>query len=536
MRREIDYWKYGCLIGFLFICCIALIERFEKDTFQSQLYECQIEGKPDQNFSYAEVRCWIPKSAIKLNGVICLVQHPQGAADIHLKDPGPWIDLAARHGWAFLSICFTGADSDIPWDKADCGSGEALLRALNELSDRSNKKEFRKSPLVLVGVCQAGQFAYEFSAYAPQRVRAFVTIGGGEHDPQKAGRASLVPGFLVAASDRDEASFENMAQLFSQGQKSLAPWAFSVESLAIYDQGLCSKVVSQYIEDSVEAARDGVLLSKTPSSCVIDSKWIKEMQPLCPFDLTLVIKDQFLCEFPSPKVARLWEKEKNGENVALSFCSEKSTYPLTIFPEHIDFGDISLRDSHGATVGVSFDVWKNTKEPEKDVIEVPLDVPEVHCSTKSLSDNHWRVECEINRESIPCGAFKINIPIRIRHDNKIVLGGACCSLTGTISGDFLINPKSIFLNEIPSNQESAANLFVNVLDGGNAQLIKSVNSYPAWVSNTVKSTEDGRLLIKCIFRPPDSLIGKSFSGYFYFTLKSKSTQTVKVLYYGIVKS
>lgn len=59
------------------------------------------------------------------------------------------------------------------------GSGQAMLDALTELSMQSKHPELANAPLLLWGMSAGGQFNYEFVAWKPERVVAFVVNKGG---------------------------------------------------------------------------------------------------------------------------------------------------------------------------------------------------------------------------------------------------------------------------------------------------------------------------------------------------------------------
>ena len=59
------------------------------------------------------------------------------------------------------------------------GSGQALIEAINELSETSDHPELSKSPLAFWGISAGGQFSYEFACWKPERIITFVLNKGG---------------------------------------------------------------------------------------------------------------------------------------------------------------------------------------------------------------------------------------------------------------------------------------------------------------------------------------------------------------------
>ncbi len=117
-----------------------------------------------------------------------------------------------------VSFVETNGDS-VPWCSASKGSGRALQAAVDELSQKSGVSALRQAPLVMAGICEAGQFAYEFTTWQPERVRAFLTMGGGKHD----------------------------VSLTHAGRRQNAPWIFAEEPMANYDRGKCSRLTANFL-------------------------------------------------------------------------------------------------------------------------------------------------------------------------------------------------------------------------------------------------------------------------------------------------
>jgi len=59
------------------------------------------------------------------------------------------------------------------------GSGDAVLAALGNFASRAHHPELGSAPLLMWGMSAGGQFNYEFVAWKPERVLAFVVNKGG---------------------------------------------------------------------------------------------------------------------------------------------------------------------------------------------------------------------------------------------------------------------------------------------------------------------------------------------------------------------
>src|SRR6185437_12543759 len=111
-----------------------------------------------------------------------------------------WQDFANRNDIALIGCHF----ADKPHDEfvenyanAGQGSGQALIEALVSFSTLSDHPELANAPLLLWGMSAGGEFNYEFTAWKPERVIAFVVNKGGIYYSALLSReARNVPGIL----------------------------------------------------------------------------------------------------------------------------------------------------------------------------------------------------------------------------------------------------------------------------------------------------------------------------------------------------
>src|SRR5256885_9095109 len=139
-------------------------------------------GPPGANFGKGEFRLWYPASPAPVQAVLVLVPGSNGDGRSMADDPF-WQDFAARHHLAIVACRFT----DKPHDQAfiehyvnvSQGSGQALVDALADFAERAHHTELASAPLLLWGMSAGGEFNYEFVAWKPERVAAFVVNKGG---------------------------------------------------------------------------------------------------------------------------------------------------------------------------------------------------------------------------------------------------------------------------------------------------------------------------------------------------------------------
>src|SRR5204863_1379318 len=108
------------------------------------------------------------------------------------------------------------------------GSGQAFVSALATLATRSKHAELATAPLFLWGMSAGGQFNYEFVAWKPERVAAFVVNKGGIYYTALAPRAARsVPGILFVGGKDLEFRTNTIVGLFAVNRRGGALWALA---------------------------------------------------------------------------------------------------------------------------------------------------------------------------------------------------------------------------------------------------------------------------------------------------------------------
>src|SRR5262249_20079141 len=146
-----------------------------------------------------------------------------------MADDPFWQEFAARQRLAIVACRFT----DKPHDQSfiedyvnvSHGSGQALLDALSTFADRAHHAELAAAPLLLWGMSAGGQFNYEFVAWKPERVVAFVVNKGGIYYSALLSRAAReVPGLLFVGEKDLDSRISTIAGIFAVNRRGGALW------------------------------------------------------------------------------------------------------------------------------------------------------------------------------------------------------------------------------------------------------------------------------------------------------------------------
>jgi dienelactone hydrolase len=270
---------------------------------------------PGANYDKAEFSLWYPDHARFLRAVLVLVpgSNADGRRDVHERF---WQAFASRNDVALIGCRFT----DNPHDEAFIenyanaaqGSGQALLNALTAFSKRSDHPELANAPLLLWGMSAGGEFNYEFTAWKPERVVAFVVNKGGIYfSALLPAAARHVPGFLFVGEKDLESRKQIIAGLFALNRRAGALWAFAEEPNVGHVVGR-SQEMSAIFFDAVLPLRLGTPASPASSapltalderSGILGDVVQRSFRPAS----DSLIPTRLTAWFPTERVGRAWQ-------------------------------------------------------------------------------------------------------------------------------------------------------------------------------------------------------------------------------------
>jgi len=196
---------------------------------------------PGANFDKAEFRFWLPAETTTVRAVLVLVPGSNGDGRPMAADAF-WQAFAAKQQLAIVACRFT----DKPHDQSfiedyvnvSHGSGQALVDVIGTFAERSKHPEIARAPLLLWGMSAGGQFNYEFVAWKPERVAAFIVNKGGIYYSALLSKAAReVPGFLFVGEKDLQSRIDTITGLFAVNRRGGAVWALVVEPGAAHVVG-----------------------------------------------------------------------------------------------------------------------------------------------------------------------------------------------------------------------------------------------------------------------------------------------------------
>ncbi|MEP6781576.1 MAG: hypothetical protein ABJC26_16880 [Gemmatimonadaceae bacterium] len=208
---------------------------------------------PGANFDKANFRLWIPNDVATFQGIVVLVPGSNGDGRPQAQD-SVWRAFAIKHKMALVACQFTDKPHDQgffeDYIKVSEGSGNALLSAINEFAQKSKHSELATAPFLMWGMSAGGQFNYEFVAWKPERVIAFVVNKGGVYYSALLSKASrAVPGMLFVGGKDLEFRTNTIVGLFAVNRRGGALWALAEEPGVAHVVGRSRDVAMVFFED-----------------------------------------------------------------------------------------------------------------------------------------------------------------------------------------------------------------------------------------------------------------------------------------------
>ena len=209
-----------------FVSLLCLAARVDAATFDESI-------PSGANYDKAEFRLWLPDSSNPVRALAILVPGSNGDGRGQVDDKG-WQEFAVSHRVGLVGVHLTDKPHDQMFIEAyvdvSKGSGQALLDALGAFAKKSNRPEIATAPLLLWGMSAGGEFNYEFAAWKPDRVAAFVVNKGNVYYTALAPEpARRVPGVLFTGEKDLAFRVDAIAGLFAINRRAGALWSYAQE-------------------------------------------------------------------------------------------------------------------------------------------------------------------------------------------------------------------------------------------------------------------------------------------------------------------
>lgn len=290
------------------VAAFAFVLSLSPFTRMAQSATLDEKAGPGRNYAVAEFRLWRPDSDNAIRAVVVLMPGSNGDARAMVDDP-VWQAFAMKHKLALVGCHMTDKPHEQSfieeYANVSQGSGDALLSALRAFAARVNHPELGSAPLLLWGMSAGGQFNYEFAAWKPERVLAFVVNKGGIYYTALAPRASRdVPGMLFIGGKDLESRIQTITGLFAVNRRAGALWALAEEPGAAHIVGRSRDLAMMFFEDllALRLNETGALQPLAEKTGFLGDPKSKSIRPISEGP----VPNYPTAWLPSVRVARAW--------------------------------------------------------------------------------------------------------------------------------------------------------------------------------------------------------------------------------------
>ena len=270
------------------------------------------------NYDKAEFRLWLPDGAGPVRALVILVPGSNGDGRGQVDDPF-WQTFAAKRHLALVGCRFTDKTHDQMFIEhyvdVSKGSGQALLDALTALGTKSGHAELASAPVLLWGMSAGGEFNYEFTAWKPERVVAFVVNKGNVYYTALAPMAARrVPGILFTGENDLAFRVDAINGLFAINRRAGALWAYAQEPGVGHEVAHSREFAAVFFDEMLTArvAETGDLRPLDEKSGFYGDPRAHTIQPAAEAKPPSKYPVSWL---PSPRIAHAWEGVLAGRTV-----------------------------------------------------------------------------------------------------------------------------------------------------------------------------------------------------------------------------
>jgi poly(3-hydroxybutyrate) depolymerase len=265
---------------------------------------------PGANYDKAEFRFWAPKTTTPLRAVVVLVPGSNGDGRGQVEDT-VWQAFATKHSLALVGCRFTDKPHDQnfieEYIRVADGSGQALMDAVAKFGTRSQHPELASAPFFMWGMSAGGQFNYEFAAWKPERVAAFVVNKGGIYYSALVSKATReVPALLFVGGKDLEFRTNTIVGLFAVNRRGGALWALAEEPSAGHIVGRSRDVALAFYEDLIPLRLGATLKPLDGKAGFIGD--LKGKSYAAPAEKLPSVPTAWL---PTERVAKMWQAMVN---------------------------------------------------------------------------------------------------------------------------------------------------------------------------------------------------------------------------------
>jgi len=180
------------------------------------------------NFDVAEFRLWTPENTTNLKAILILA-HSNNSNALGLARSESWQEYANSENLGILAVHLKSFSTTAKhYSDARGGSGDALLLALDSITQRNNIQYINDLPFLMRGYSAGGMFSYHFSAFKPKRLIAFVNIRGSRLEETPSINKNI-PGLMLLGENESPIGNQHMKNIVISKRREGGAWSYAIE-------------------------------------------------------------------------------------------------------------------------------------------------------------------------------------------------------------------------------------------------------------------------------------------------------------------
>lgn len=212
---------------FLFIQCSEESAIQEVDPIETDNVYLQVYPIATSNYTFSFFGLYLPEIEGNYRGIMVLVPGYNGDGTTYLAF-STLRDFVQEEKLALLTCYYIGDDSH-EYYHADGGSGAALLRCIDELSNRTEVDYLRDLPLILWGHSAGGMFSQSFAVWKPEMVAGINATRSADFVDVPSDSAKNIPSLFLLGQYDDRYWNESCLEFVKQYRSEGALWGHAIE-------------------------------------------------------------------------------------------------------------------------------------------------------------------------------------------------------------------------------------------------------------------------------------------------------------------
>jgi pimeloyl-ACP methyl ester carboxylesterase len=486
--------------------------------------DATVDPSETDNFYEARTRLWISGQTQDVRGILVVL----GGTDSDTRGrvaQKQWQGLAQENNLALLGCYFRG-DGE-PYEDASKGSGEALLKMIDQFAESTGLESLKTSPLVIVGHSSGAMFGYNFACWKPERTAAFIAVKTGPILPAQDSHVAAVPALFIVGNHDEGSRVSSAANVFAWGRKFSSRWALAVEPNAGHEwTPAISNLISIYLKDVLSAVE---IANNRGSRAAESMGYYCNLQS--PLDTSSANKEALdTVWLPGRNSAEAWRKfTTNASLKVLAARPVEVSSPLRISPQMLNLGTARFDSVKAYELKTAVDLKIDGKVPSEYAF-IPND-QRLAVTARKVIENTYRLDVRLQTTGLPAGIYRFTVNINCGSKDSGE-DDVSIPVIARIASSFLVTPSSFYLGVLSKGQIVEKSFTIASPNKSRVNVFQINSSNPQFVEVHAIDSKPGTANFECRFGG-NSARGNQ-SGFINVILNDSSGEKIRIPYIAFV--